>query len=275
MKTIIDRYTIFGNPVAQSKSPTIHALFAEQTGQHLIYDRTLSEVDTFIDDITCFFNQGGKGCNVTAPFKLQAYQFADQLTERATLAGAINTLKKCDDGTILGDNTDGEGFIQDLLQHNIQIKDRRILLIGAGGAARGIIKPLLDQKPNELILSNRSFEKASQLEKIFSAFGSIISVPMENINQSFDLVINAASTSLTAEVPKISANIFTPQTISYDLSYGKEDTSFNQWAKRCGVTQTYDGLGMLVQQAVEGFVLWRGVRPHSERVLQLLRDEIT
>ncbi|GLO62362.1 shikimate dehydrogenase (NADP(+)) [Vibrio sp. MACH09] len=269
-----DQYRVFGNPISQSKSPFIHTLFARQTMQNLQYQSYQPEDDDFISAVGDFFKQGGRGCNITAPYKEQAFQFADRLTERAQLSGAVNTLKKLDDGEILGDNTDGEGLVQDLLQHQVPLKDSRILLIGAGGAARGVIKPLLDQKPAQLTLVNRTYEKAQQLVDMFVPYGNIVSCPFEAVGNQFDLIINSTSASLYKQVPDITSSIFDGNCISYDMSYGKGLTSFNQWALENGASHSYDGLGMLVGQAAESFMLWRGLRPGTKQILRELRRNL-
>lgn len=269
-----DQYRVFGNPISQSKSPFIHTLFARQTMQNLQYQSYQPEDDDFISAVGDFFKQGGRGCNITAPYKEQAFQFADRLTERAQLSGAVNTLKKLDDGEILGDNTDGEGLVQDLLQHQVPLKDSRILLIGAGGAARGVIKPLLDQKPAQLTLVNRTYEKAQQLVDMFVPYGNIVSCPVESVGNQFDLIINSTSASLYKQVPDITSSIFDGNCISYDMSYGKGLTSFNQWALENGASHSYDGLGMLVGQAAESFMLWRGLRPGTKQILRELRRNL-
>ncbi len=269
-----DRYLVFGNPIAQSKSPFIHTLFARQTIQNLVYSSQQPEVGHFLTEVAEFFAEGGRGCNITAPFKEEAFQFADRLTERAELAGAVNTLKKLDDGIILGDNTDGEGLVQNLLQYQVPLKGSRILLIGAGGAARGVIKPLLDQKPEQLVITNRTKEKALQLLDIFSPFGPVSFQEMDTIHEPYDLVINSTSASLYKQVPDISGDIFGDNSVSYDMAYGAGLTTFNQWAKENGARQTYDGLGMLVGQAADSFMLWRGLRPGSKQILRELRKNL-
>ncbi|MGD8118047.1 shikimate dehydrogenase [Vibrio sp. TRT 29B02] len=270
----IDRYAVFGNPIGHSKSPFIHTLFARQTNQSLTYTAELAPVGEFNSAAKMFFSTGGKGCNVTVPFKEDAYQFATRLTERAKLAGAVNTLKKLDDGEIIGDNTDGEGLVQDLLQHQVPLKDARILIIGAGGAARGVIKPLLDQQPSEIVITNRTFSKALQLEEMFSPYGRIQSVAMSEINDGFDVVINSTSASLSGELPEISPDIFTKHTHVYDMMYSAGNTAFNQWAIDNKVAAAYDGLGMLVGQAAESFMLWRGLRPGTKQILRELRKNL-
>ncbi len=270
----IDRYAVFGNPIGHSKSPFIHTLFARQTGQALTYTAELAPVDGFTQAAEAFFAQGGRGCNITVPFKEEAFRFADKLTERAELAGAVNTLKKLDDGIIIGDNTDGAGLVLDLLNYQVPLESARILIIGAGGATRGVIKPLLDQKPQQLVIANRTQSKAQQLAEMFASFGPVQACEMEQVSESFDVVINATSASLSGELPAISSSIFTPSTIVYDMMYGKGRTAFNQWALEQGVAQAYDGLGMLVGQAAESFMLWRGLRPGTKQILRELRKNL-
>ncbi|WP_182020086.1 shikimate dehydrogenase [Vibrio diabolicus] len=270
----IDRYAVFGNPIGHSKSPFIHTLFARQTNQSLTYTAECAPVDGFIEAAKAFFADGGKGCNVTLPFKEDAYQFASRLTERAQLAGAVNTLKKLDDGEIIGDNTDGAGLVQDLLQHQVVLEGARILIIGAGGAARGVIKPLLDQKPTSLTITNRTFFKAEELAELFSAYGLVTAKEMNTIAEEYDVIINSTSASLSGELPAISSSVFAVNSTSYDMMYGKGDTTFNQWAKQHGAAHAYDGLGMLVGQAAESFMLWRGLRPGAKQILRELRKNL-
>lgn len=270
----IDRYAVFGNPIGHSKSPFIHTLFARQTNQSLTYTAECAPVGGFIEAAKAFFADGGKGCNVTLPFKEDAYQFASRLTERAQLAGAVNTLKKLDDGEIIGDNTDGAGLVQDLLQHQVVLEGARILIIGAGGAARGVIKPLLDQKPTSLTITNRTFSKAEELAELFSAYGLVTAKEMNTIAEEYDVVINSTSASLSGELPAISSSVFATNSTSYDMMYGKGDTTFNQWAKQHGAAHAYDGLGMLVGQAAESFMLWRGLRPGAKQILRELRKNL-
>nr|WP_319535807.1 shikimate dehydrogenase [uncultured Vibrio sp.] len=270
----VDRYAVFGNPIGHSKSPFIHTLFARQTNQSLTYTAECAPVDGFIEAVNVFFAEGGKGCNVTLPFKEQAYQFATRLTERAQLAGAVNTLKKLDDGEIIGDNTDGAGLVQDLLQHQVMLEGARILIIGAGGASRGVILPLLEQRPASLTVTNRTFSKAKELAALFSDYGPVSAKEMSSITQEYDVIINSTSASLSGELPEISSAIFAPNSTSYDMMYGKGDTTFNQWAKEHGAIHAYDGLGMLVGQASESFMLWRGLRPGAKQILRELRKNL-
>lgn len=270
----VDRYAVFGNPIVQSKSPFIHTLFARQTNQQLTYTALQPDSGQFIVAAKAFFNEGGRGCNITAPFKEDAYQFANRLTERAELAGAVNTLKKLDDGEIIGDNTDGEGLVQDLLQHKVVLEGARVLLLGAGGAARGVIQPLLDQKPQQLVVANRTSSKAELLAEMFSSYGNIKGLGLSDVNEGFDVIINSTSSGLSGQLPEVSDEIFNTNSVVYDMVYGSGNTVFNQWALDKGAHAAYDGLGMLVGQAAESFMLWRGLRPGSKQVLRELRKNL-
>lgn len=271
----MDRYAVFGNPIKHSKSPYIHTLFARQTQQQIEYIAIEAPVDSFIESVTDFFAHSGRGCNVTVPFKEQAFQFADKLTERAQLAGAVNTLKKLDDGIILGDNTDGEGLVQDLLQYQTNLKDANILLIGAGGAARGCILPLLKQQPATLTIANRTVSKAQLLADQFDEYGQISACSLEAASlQPYDVIINSTSASLNGQLPGIDSACISTKSICYDMMYGKGATCFNQWALEVGALRAYDGLGMLVGQAAESFMLWRGIRPGGKQVLRELRKNL-
>ncbi len=274
MDFLTDHYAVFGNPIGHSKSPFIHTLFARQTNQTMDYTAKLAPVDGFVAAAKEFFSNGGRGCNITVPFKEDAYQFADRLTERARLAGAVNTLKKLDDGEILGDNTDGEGLVQDLMQYQVPLKGAKILLIGAGGAARGVIKPLLDKQPASITVTNRTFSKAKQLAELFQHLGCVDAVLMNEIDSEFDVIINSTSASLGGELPAISPAIFGSHSVSYDMMYGKGLTIFNHWALENGCAHAYDGLGMLVGQAAESFMLWRGLRPGTKQILRELRRNL-
>lgn len=268
----MDKYTVFGSPIKQSKSPFIHQAFAKQTSQAIEYTAIEPALDNFQAEVKKLIQLGGKGCNVTMPFKEQAYQMATTLSERAQLAGAVNTLTFADDGSVLGDNTDGAGLVADLKANNAPLT-KRVLLIGAGGAARGVIKPLLDCQPNSLTIVNRTFEKAQALTAIFQPFGNIKAVPIEALEdeQPFDLVINSTSTSLTDELPPVSSNIFANECFAYDMVYKANKTTFLAWAAKNGAAITIDGLGMLVGQAAESFYVWRNVMPTQSNVLAQLR----
>jgi len=274
MSELVDRYAVFGHPINHSKSPYIHTLFARQTSQHMEYTAQLAPLNDFKKTVDHFFSLGGKGCNVTVPFKEEAYEFADFLTDRAQLAGAVNTLKKLDDGGIIGDNTDGEGLVQDLLLHQVPITNAKILIIGAGGAARGVIKPLFDQCPQNITVTNRTFSKAEELIVMFKKFGDMKALKFDEVVNGYDVVINSTSASLNGQLPKLSSNIFMNKGVSYDMMYGKGLTIFNQWAIECGCSHAYDGLGMLVGQAAESYLLWRGYRPGTKQVLSELRRNL-
>lgn len=268
----MDRYAVFGNPIKHSKSPLIHTLFAEQTQQQLQYSAVEAPIAGFEQSVAEFFNQGGKGCNVTVPFKEQAYQLADELTERAQLAGAVNTLKY-QEGKIIGDNTDGYGLVYDL-QRYLDLKGKRILLLGAGGAARGVIGPLLEQGVAEIVIANRTVAKADRLAQLFSGHGEINASEFADVNGSFDLIVNSTSASLQGEVPAIADSLIHSDIVCYDMMYKSGDTAFNTWANELGAKTTIDGLGMLVGQAAESFQVWRGVKPEMAAVLKTLRSQL-
>jgi shikimate dehydrogenase len=264
-----DQYAVVGNPVAHSKSPLIHAEFARQTGQDMAYDRLLAPLDGFAETAEAFRQSGGKGLNVTVPFKEQAFRYANRKTARAEAAGAVNTLMFDAQG-IVGDNTDGAGLVRDLTVNLRQgLMEKRILLMGAGGAARGVIGPLLAEQPAKLVLANRTVQKAQQLAEMFG--GKFDTVPYEALaGLRFDVVINATAASLKGELPPLPDDLFNPGALAYDMMYGTE-TPFMAWARRHGATKISDGLGMLVEQAAESFYLWRGVRPDTAPVIQMLR----
>ena len=270
----IDRYAVFGNPIKHSKSPQIHTLFAEQTGQSLSYTAELAEVGQFDQAIKDFIQHNGKGLNVTVPFKEDAWKCATQHSERALRAGAVNTLMVRQDGSLYGDTTDGIGLVRDLIQnHNIQIKDKAILLIGAGGAVRGVLEALLEQQPSSLLIANRTKQKAVQLADDFSDLGQINGCGLDEINEtSFDLVINGTSASLQGDIPPLPETIFKSNASSYDMMYAAQATPFMIWSKAHGATQIFDGLGMLVEQAAESFYIWRNVRPETKPVIQHIRN---
>ncbi|MDH1264863.1 shikimate dehydrogenase [Pseudomonas sp. GD03944] len=271
----MDRYGVFGNPIGHSKSPLIHRMFAEQTGEPLSYEALLAPLDDFRGFAQAFFRDG-KGGNVTVPFKEQAFELADELTARARLAGAVNTLKKGDDGRLLGDNTDGAGLVRDLtVNAGIDLRGKRILLVGAGGAVRGVIEPLLAQQPASLVIANRTVEKAEHLAQVFDSLGPVVASGFDWIDAPVDLIINGTSASLAGELPAIAPSLIEPgHTVCYDMMYGKGLTAFNRWAEEHGAARTLDGLGMLVEQAAEAFFLWRGVRPDSVPVLAELRRQL-
>ena len=266
-----DRYAVIGNPVAHSKSPRIHAEFARQTGQDMSYELLLARADAFAAAANAFRAGGGRGLNVTLPFKGEAYRFASRCSERARAARAVNTLKFEDDA-IFGDNTDGAGLVNDLM-HNLghSIASRDVLLLGAGGAARGVIAPLLEQRPTRLVLANRAPEKAQMLAQDFGngvEAGSYAALA----GRQFDIVINATSASLSGALPPLPNGVFAHGALAYDMMYGQGDTPFLAFARREGAAAFADGLGMLVEQAAESFFIWRGLRPDTAPVLKLLRQ---
>jgi shikimate dehydrogenase len=277
MTETVDRYAVIGNPVAHSKSPQIHSLFADETGQRLNYNAILAEIGQFAPTVKNFFQDNGKGLNITVPFKEEAWSYATQRSDRAQRAGAVNTLKLLPDGNVYGDTTDGVGLVRDLIQnHGIPITGRRLLIIGAGGAVRGVLEALLEQRPAFLLISNRTANKAVQLAEVFSELGNIDGCGLDELNQrSFDLVINATSASLKGDLPPLPDSIFNQGACSYDMMYAAQQTAFMLWSGENGAQQVYDGLGMLVEQAAESFYLWRGVRPQTVPVIEYIRSILT
>jgi shikimate dehydrogenase len=262
-----DRYAVFGHPIAHSKSPQIHAAFARQTGQDMTYEAILAPKDGFADSVGAFIAAGGRGANVTVPFKEDAFRLASRLSPRAERAGAVNTLTFDADGT-LGDNTDGAGLVADLTRNlGCALAGKRILLLGAGGAARGVLDPLLGQQPAALVIANRTVSRAQDLAALFGRGVSACGFDAADI--AFDLIINATAASLAGALPPLSPRVFSADTLAYDMMYGR-DTPFLDFARSHGAT-TADGLGMLVEQAAEAFYLWRGVRPDTAPVIASLR----
>jgi shikimate dehydrogenase len=278
-----DRYAVIGNPIAHSKSPAIHALFAAQTGQHLQYDAWLAPLDGFAAAVQDLIAAGVRGANVTLPFKLDAWALAHQLSERAQAAGAVNTLK-FEDGVIFGDNTDGVGLVNDIVAGaGVALRGRRVLLLGAGGAARGALLPLLQQQPAEIVIANRTCAKARQLADEFAKLAAdggqgsrpctLLAAELSALGGRFDVIINATSASLAADMPPVAASLFDARTLAYDMMYGAQPTRFMAFAAQQGA-QVRDGLGMLVEQAAEAFFLWRGVRPDTAPVFAALRAQL-
>lgn len=262
-----DRYAVFGNPISHSKSPLIHAEFARQTGQELVYEAIEAPMDDFRGAVLAFRDAGGRGANVTVPFKEQAYLLAGERSERADAAGAVNTLTFAD-GEIWGDNTDGAGLVNDLLNNlDFDPAGQRILLLGAGGAARGVGLPLMEREPAELFVANRTAYKARELSARFDCYGGGFEA-LEG--RRFDLVINATAASLAGDLPPLPEDIFMRGALAYDMMYGR-DTPFLAFARAHGA-RTADGLGMLVEQAAEAFAIWRGVRPPTAPVIAMLRN---
>lgn len=265
-----------GHPIAHSKSPFIHTAFAAQTGERIRYDAILVAPGTFPQAVATFRAAGGRGLNVTLPFKEEAFTLADAATERAERAGAANTLCFDTDGTCRADNTDGVGLVRDLSDnHGIAIGGSRVLLIGAGGAARGVIAPLLEAGPGCLVLANRTHERAVALAGEFEALGPVSALAFDALTGSeFDLLINATSASLQSQVPPIPASVVAAGACCYDMMYAPEPTPFMVWASRAGAARSEDGVGMLVEQAAEAFYLWRGVRPRTREVIAALRERL-
>jgi shikimate dehydrogenase len=270
-----DRYAVFGHPIKHSKSPRIHRLFAEQTGQMLEYTSQDVPAEQFQSTVTRFFAEGGKGLNCTLPLKELAWDYADHKTERAQLSKAVNTLALREDGTLLGDNTDGHGLITDLVtNHEISLTSSRILILGAGGACRGIITPLLEQSPQTVVIANRTVDRAIMLAAEFNCKGSITGCGFEALtNQQFDLILNATSASLSGQLPPLPGNLLSAGGNCYDLAYGNEPTAFVRWGLANHAGKSLDGLGMLVEQAAEAFFIWRGVQPKTQPVIELLNSE--
>jgi shikimate dehydrogenase len=270
-----ERYCVIGNPVAHSKSPVIHAAFAQQTGHPVVYERCLAPTDGFVATVRQLVASGYRGANVTLPFKLEAAALAATLTERASAAGAVNTLSFTAGG-IVGDNTDGAGLVNDILRNaGVAIRRKRVLLVGAGGAARGAILPLLQQGPHQLVIANRTAATARDLASTFSVNPGGHGVPIDActfdaLDGRFDIVINATSASLAGALPPLPPVLFGPGTLALDMMYAADPTPFMRFAAAHGAS-TRDGLGMLVEQAAEAFFVWRGVRPQTAALLAAMR----
>ena len=266
-----DRYAVIGNPISHTKSPLIHGMFAKATAQDLEYTAIEGPLEGFADAVRAFRDAGGRGMNITAPFKLQAFELADELTERARLAGAVNAFK-FEAGRIHADNFDGIGLVNDI-QRNLgaPLRGKRVLLLGAGGAVRGALLPFLEQEPAELVIANRTPEKAEQLVAEVGARGAVRGGGFADIgNGRFDIVVNATSASLKGELPALSPSVFAPDGLAYELLYGKGLTPFLRLAQNAGMKRLADGVGMLVEQAAEAFEWWRGVRPDTRAVIAKL-----
>lgn len=270
-----DLYAVFGNPINHSKSPVIHRQFAEQTNQDMHYTKQLVNEGEFAKAAQEFFAQGGKGLNVTVPFKMDAFDFAQTLTARAERAGAVNTLARLSDGSILGDNTDGIGMIHDMHNLGWEIQGKRVLILGAGGAVRGILQPLLEENPARVTIANRTLSKAEELAKNFLDLGDLQAKSFAQLTGDvFDIVINGTSASMQGELPPLPKNLLAQSACCYDMMYGAELTIFLQWAKNNGAAQIADGLGMLIGQAAEAFYVWRRIRPEVVPVITALRRQL-
>ena len=272
-----DRYAVIGNPISHSRSPRIHRAFALDAQQDMSYEAILSPLEGFRQVVTDFFAfDEGKGLNITLPFKGQAYEMSEVKSSRATQAGAVNTLMKGKDGRIYGDNTDGVGLVRDMTQNlGWTLEGKRILVVGAGGAVRGVLGTILAQNPNQLWIVNRTYSKAQNLANIFRAYGNIDALRFDEIaTQSVDIIINGSSSSLQGELPPLANDILAQGACAYDMAYGKAELPFLIWATAQQATVS-DGLGMLVEQAAESFFIWRGVHVASTELLSELRAELS
>lgn len=270
----MEQYAVFGNPVAHSKSPFIHQRFAQQMQIDHSYGRVLAPLDGFIPAVERFFSEGGRGCNITVPFKEEAFARADELTERAALAGAVNTLKRLEDGRLLGDNTDGIGLLSDLERLGFIKPGTRVLLIGAGGAARGVLLPLLSLDC-AVTLVNRTHARAVELANLFTHAGSVKALtPSELHGETFDLIVNATSSGIGGGVPDIPASLIHAGIYVYDMFYQQGTTPFLRWCAEQGAVNLADGLGMLVGQAAHAVFLWHGMLPDIEPVIAALKLEL-
>jgi len=272
---VTDHYAVIGNPIAHSKSPVIHAAFAAQTGQNMSYTRLLAPLDDFETVLNQFRAEGGRGVNVTVPFKEVAWQLADHLSPRARQAQAVNTLSFTERG-IEADNTDGAGLVNDLRRNlGFSLVGKRILLMGAGGAARGVAAALLAESPLQLVIANRTVARAELLVQQFSALGQVSACDYAALSgQSFDCVINATSASLHHDTIELPHTLFSANSLAYDMMYASKPSAFMAFAAQYGATRCVDGLGMLVEQAAVTFSIWRGVTPETKPVLQMLRTQL-
>ena len=269
----IDKYAVFGNPIKQSRSPAIHAAFAAQCGESIQYRAVRVEEGGFAGAARRFFDNGGRGLNVTVPFKQDAFAFADRHSDRARRAGAVNTLSLAEDGAIEGDNTDGIGMLRDMVANlGWVVQGRRLLVIGAGGAVRGVLAPLLRERPRDVLIVNRTAARARDLADAFADLGAVEGGGLDLIGErQFDLVINASSAGLSGEMPDLPATLLTERSCCYDMLYGAERTPFMRWAAHHAAWAVADGLGMLVEQAAESFYIWRHFRPETRPVINQIR----
>lgn len=269
-----DRYAVFGHPIKHSKSPLIHREFARQCDEALQYRAVLVSKDEFSQAARAFFEEGGKGLNITLPFKHEAFDFADMLSDRARRAGAVNTLWVADDGKIMGDNTDGVGMVRDMVANlGWRITGVDVLILGAGGAVRGVLEPLLKERPASVLVVNRTEQRAHDLVADFETLGPISAGGYGDLKgRQFGLVINATSAGLAGEMPDLPSSLLNDRGCCYDMVYGNEPTVFSRWAAHHAAWAVADGVGMLVEQAAESFYLWRGVRPATQEIIHQLRE---
>ena len=278
MSSSADLYCVMGNPVAHSRSPAIHARFAELTGEHLVYERCLLPIDGFVQGVRDFIARGGRGCNVTVPFKIEAAALATQRSERVQLAGAANTLVFGPDG-IHADNTDGLGLVADITRNaGLPLAGRDVLLVGAGGAAAGVLGPLLQAGVRHITVANRTLARAQALVQAHAGLASLqkaelLALTPQALEANFDLIINATASSLAGDAVPVPAHVLRTGSMAYDMMYGPAAQGFLDWARQHGAVPR-DGLGMLVEQAAEAFALWRGVRPPSAQVLKELQATV-
>ncbi|MEC7729174.1 MAG: shikimate dehydrogenase [Pseudomonadota bacterium] len=272
-----DLYAVVGNPISHSKSPRIHSLFASETGEPVEYTAIQAPLDDFAGTVRQFFERGGKGLNVTVPFKEEAWKLADRRTERAQNAGAANTLYLDDEGRLTADNTDGCGIVRDLVvNHGVVLGQARILVLGAGGAVRGVLGPILAEHPAAITIANRTVAKADALVNLFKPVAgetALSACGFEQPREPFDVIINGTSASLQGDLPPLSPEVLGEQTVVYDMMYSLQTTTFNQWALEQGAQIVHDGLGMLVEQAAESFRIWRGISPATRPVIEELRND--
>ncbi|PHS43221.1 shikimate dehydrogenase [Marinobacter flavimaris] len=272
-----DLYAVVGNPISHSKSPRIHSLFASETGEPVEYTAIQAPLYDFAGTVKQFFERGGKGLNVTVPFKEEAWKLADRRTERAENAGAANTLFLDDDGLLTADNTDGCGIVRDLVvNHGVALKAARILVLGAGGAVRGVLGPILAEQPSSITIANRTVARAEALVELFTPVAGetrLSACGFEQPDEPFDVIINGTSASLQGDLPPLSSKVIAQGTVIYDMMYSLQTTTFNQWALEQGAQIVHDGLGMLVEQAAESFRIWRGISPATRPVIEELRND--
>ena len=270
----MSRYAVLGSPIAHSKSPIIHSMFAQQTEQDVQYEAIQVEPNEFDSFVLNFFAGGGQGLNITVPHKERAFALASKLEPRAARAGAVNTLFQNNTKELCGDNTDGPGLVRDLkANHGINILGKNVLIVGAGGAARGALASLVEAEPGAITVVNRTLKNAKLLQQTFVNEFDISVAEFDTLEGNFDLIINGTSLSLNNEIPALSSNHLSESCCCYDMMYKNEDTSFVQWAKKNGAILAVDGLGMLVEQAAESFFRWRGVRPETGSVIANLKNQ--
>lgn len=275
MTSTTDHYAVFGNPISHSKSPILHKAFADENKQNLVYEAQCVDEDKFRLAADKFFAEGGLGLNITVPFKTDAYHYANRLSSRAKRAGAVNTLF-LEGNHIVGDNTDGAGLVTDITQNlSWSIKDSDVLIVGAGGAVRGVLEPLIEQEPKSITIVNRTIEKANLLAEEFNDLYKIKVCSFSELEkQTFDLIINGTSASLSGDLPPLPNNLIQNNTHCYDMMYARDLTPFLAWAKTLGSQFLSDGLGMLVCQGAESFFIWRGIRPSTKKVINNLRNSL-